>query len=147
MTADRTWNRNPAPPSLPYPIRSTTTPPMMMPKQKPVNPAPPMAPSCAPVNPKSAAQLARMPPRMPNPMPAARMARNPAHSRRLAFDAIGSLLTDRLVMALLARDSGVWAGLVYSGSGGSACPVPDRVPHYNGAGWRPPHAPVRDKTP
>src|SRR5688572_4834250 len=74
---------------------------MMMPKQKPVNPAPPMAPSCAPVKPKSAAQLARMPPRMPKPMPAARMARKPAHSKRLAFDAIGSLLTDRLLMAIL----------------------------------------------
>ncbi len=30
---------------------------MMMPKQKPVKPAPPMAPSCAPVKPKSAAQV------------------------------------------------------------------------------------------
>src|SRR5687767_2405587 len=83
---------------------------MMMPKQKPVNPAPPMAPSCAPVNPNSAAQLARMPPRMPNPMPAARMARNPAQSRRLAFDAIGSVLTGRLVMSVLVGDEGVLAG-------------------------------------
>src|SRR5687767_9228542 len=66
---------------------------MMMPKQKPVNPAPPMAPSCAPVNPKSRAQLARMPPRMPKPMPAARIARNPAHNRRMAFGAIPWLLT------------------------------------------------------
>ena len=64
---------------------------MMMPKQKPVKPAPPMAPSCAPVKPKSAAQLARMPPRTPAPMAAAKIASEPAHNRRIAFGAIASL--------------------------------------------------------
>src|ERR1043166_2759387 len=61
---------------------------MMMPKQKPGNPAPPMAPSCAPVKPKSAAQLAKMPPRIPKPMPAARIAMKPAKRSRFALGAI-----------------------------------------------------------
>src|SRR5262245_23742942 len=73
---------------------------MMMPKQNPVKPAPPIAPSCAPVNPKSAAQLARMPPRIPNPIPAARMARKPAHSNRVAFGAMASPRTVTLLIAL-----------------------------------------------
>ena len=76
-------------------------PPMMMPKQKPVNPAPPIAPSCAPVNPKSAAQLNRMPPRTPAPIAAAKMASEPAHNSRIAFDAIASVVTV-LVMGSLS---------------------------------------------
>ena len=58
---------------------------MMMPKQKPVKPAPPMAPSCVAVKPNSAPQLSKMPPRMAKPMPAARIAMNPAHRSRLAL--------------------------------------------------------------
>ena len=54
------------------------------------------------VNPNSAAQLARMPPRMPKPMPAARIARNPAHSRRMAFGAIAPALTVPLLMGFLS---------------------------------------------
>src|SRR5687768_12200736 len=72
------------------------TPPMMIPKQKPENPAPVIAPSSEPVNPNSRPQLSRMPPRMAAPTPAARIAKNPAHSRRLAFGAIAMLLTSGL---------------------------------------------------
>ena len=75
---------------------------MMMPKQKPVKPAPPMAPSCAPVKPKSAAQFARMPPRTPAPMAAAKMASEPAHNRRMAFGAIAPALTVPLLMGSLS---------------------------------------------
>src|SRR5437867_1605164 len=74
------------------------TPPMIIPKQKPVKPAPLMAPSCWPVNPKSAPQLARMPPRMPKPTPAARMAMNPANNSLFAFGAIATLLTSVLLI-------------------------------------------------
>ena len=42
-----------------------------------------------------------MPPRMPKPMPAAKMARNPAHNSRMAFDAIASVVTV-LVMGSLS---------------------------------------------
>ncbi len=73
---------------------------MMTPKQKPVRPAPPMAPSCAPVKPNSAAHVARMPPRMPNPMPVARMARKPAHNSRWAFEAMASALAVALLMVV-----------------------------------------------
>jgi hypothetical protein len=57
----------------------------MMPKQKLVNPAPPMSPSCVSVNPNSSFQLSKMPPRMAKPTPAAKMAMNPAQSRRDRF--------------------------------------------------------------
>src|SRR2546422_667706 len=79
-------------------------PPMMIPKQKPVNPAPLISPNCWPVNPKSAPQLARMPPRIPNPTPAARIARNPAIRSRLAFGAMATLLTSALLIVLCALD-------------------------------------------
>src|SRR5688500_20004733 len=54
---------------------------------------PPMSPIGALMKPKSAPQLARMPQRMPKPIPAASIARNPAHNRRLAFGATASWLT------------------------------------------------------
>ena len=71
---------------------------MMMPKQKPENPAPPIAPSWPAVKPYSAPQLSKMPPRMANPTPAARIAMNPAHNSRFAFGTIDSLLTWALLI-------------------------------------------------
>src|SRR4029453_12434975 len=76
-------------------------PPTMIPKQNPVNPAPLMSPSCWPVKPNCAPQVARIPPRMANPTPAARIARNPPQSRRLAFGAIATLLTVTLLIEAL----------------------------------------------
>ena len=43
------------------------TPPITIPKQKPVNPAPLISPSCCPVKPNSDPQLARIPPRIAAP--------------------------------------------------------------------------------
>src|SRR5262245_22435708 len=70
----------------------------MMPKQNPVNPAPLISPSCCAVKPKSAPQFAKIPPRIPKPTPAARMAINPAIKSRLALGAIASLLTCTLLI-------------------------------------------------
>src|ERR1051325_2606824 len=64
------------------------TPPMMMPKQNPVNPAPLINPVSSPVKLKAFTQSLKMPPRMAAPTPAARMAMNPARRSRLAFGAI-----------------------------------------------------------
>src|SRR5436190_6172575 len=61
---------------------------MTMPKQKPVKPAPLMSPNCWPVKPNSAPQLARMPPRIAAPTPAARIAAKPPYKSRLAFGVI-----------------------------------------------------------
>src|SRR6267143_6709097 len=72
---------------------------MMMPKQKLVKLAPLMSPNWAAVNPKSVPKLARIPPRMPKPMPAARMAKKPAQRSRFAFGAI--LLLFPLLIVLL----------------------------------------------
>src|SRR5687768_13201094 len=90
--AERAWKAKAAITSLPYPILSTITPPMMIPKQKPVKPAPLMSPNSWPVKPNSAPQFARIPPRMPKPMPAARMAIKPAHNKRPELGAIPSCL-------------------------------------------------------
>src|SRR5262245_48472204 len=70
------------------------TPPMMMPKQKPVNPAPLILPTSVSVKPNSVRQLSRNPPRIAKPIPAARMAMNPPHSRRYALGASVSLAAD-----------------------------------------------------
>src|SRR5262245_17063454 len=70
------------------------TPPMMMPKQKPLKPAPPMAPSWAAVKLNSAPQLSKIPPRMAKPTPAARIAMNPAQRSRAALGAMPSVLAD-----------------------------------------------------
>src|SRR5688572_19623857 len=71
---------------------------MMMPKQNPVKPAPPMAPSWVAVKPNSPAQLSKMPPRMPKPMPAAKIAIKPAHNSRLALGTMATLLTGTLLI-------------------------------------------------
>src|SRR5258708_1231815 len=59
---------------------------MMMPK--PVSPPPVMAPNSLCVKPNCLPQSPRMPPRMANPTPAARMAMKPAKSRRFALGAV-----------------------------------------------------------
>src|SRR5688572_31221332 len=83
-------------------------PPIIIPKQNPVNPAPPMAPNWAPVKPKSAPQLARMPPRTPKPMPAAKMAKKPAHNKRMALGAMpcadALLIVDQLLDFVFCRN-------------------------------------------
>src|SRR5687767_6463868 len=64
---------------------------MMIPKQKPVKPAPPIAPSCPAVKPNSVPQLSMIPPRIANPIPAARIDMNPAAKRRLLLPIIDVL--------------------------------------------------------
>ena len=71
--------------NLPYPILSQMIPPMMMPKQKPVKPAPLTRPTSSAVKPNFAFQTSRMPPRMAKPTPAARIAMKPAANSRFAF--------------------------------------------------------------
>ena len=88
---------------------------MMMPKQKPVKPAPLMSPSCAPVKPKSAPQLARMPPRIPKPTPAARMAMKPAQSSRLALGAMPSCLMFMMVSGSCLKMIG-WVAAGFTGT-------------------------------
>src|SRR5258706_15805788 len=94
---------------------------MMIPKQNPVNPEPLIAPNSAPVKPNSDPQFARMPPRIPKPTPAARMAANPAQSRRFALGTIPLLFPLVIVVvrsfvfdtATPGRASGNKPGLVF----------------------------------
>src|SRR5262245_1800397 len=96
--AESTWSANAATTSLPYPILSAMTPPIMMPKQKPVKPAPLMLPNSVAVKPNSAPQLSRIPPRIAKPTPAARMAIKPAQRSRFAL--VGVMLSFLLFMDL-----------------------------------------------
>ncbi len=61
---------------------------MMMPKQKPVKPAPVMSPISVSVKPNSPRQLSKNPPRIAKPTPAARIAKKPAQRRRFALGAM-----------------------------------------------------------
>src|SRR5688572_13041307 len=74
---------------------------MMIPK--PVRPPPVIWPRSLCVKPNWAPQSPRMPPRMENPTPAARMAMKPAQSSRLAFGAMASLLTCALLILRIWR--------------------------------------------
>src|SRR5688572_15683594 len=74
---------------------------MIMPN--PVRPPPVICPRSLWVNPNWAPQSPRIPPRIENPTPAARMAIKPAHNSRLALGAIASLLTCTLLIGEESR--------------------------------------------
>jgi hypothetical protein len=79
------------------------TPPIMMPKQNPVNPAPLIRPVSRPVKLNALTQSPKMPPRMAKPTPAAKIAMKPAKRRRLAFGAMATLLTSALLIVFFGE--------------------------------------------
>src|SRR5688572_33262055 len=76
---------------------------MIMPN--PVRPPPVICPRSLWVNPNWAPQSPRIPPRIENPTPAARIAIKPAHNSRFAFGAMASLLVYAL---LIYKDQVRW---------------------------------------
>src|SRR4051812_35101644 len=121
---------------------------MMMPN--PVNPPPVIAPSSVWVKPYCSPHWPRMPARIENPTPEARMAMNPAQSKRYAF---GAARSPDFMEGLVTREGEDAQGL--AGSGPQCARTifdtrPQRAPQggprvLGGAGEREPRRPPQSR--